>query len=315
MLSTDIVFVAGDTTLIGAAILRQLTARGFAHLCGYPTQQPDLADRAAVDRLFSVHKPSYVFHAAGKSGGIGANQSRPATLMRDNLAVNINLIDAAHRHGVRKLLYVASSCCYPKLCPQPMAVESLMSGPLESTNEAYATAKLSGLVMAAAYRAEYGDDFIVGIPPNAFGLGDDFDPDRAHVVAALIHRMHQAKLDSRSALTVWGSGRARREFIFADDLADACIFLMENYSSPKPINIGGGRDFCIRELAEMIRDAVGCDGELVFDTSRPDGMPAKILDATAIQKLGWMPHYEMRDSLKRTYDSYLARIPQPIDQL
>jgi GDP-L-fucose synthase len=308
MQSSDVVLVAGDETLIGAALLRQLTARGFVRLCGYPAKQPDLADAADVERLFSLYSPAYVFHAAGASAGIAANQKYPATLMRHNLAVTLNIIDAAHRHGVRKLLYLASSCCYPRLCPQPMAVGELMTGQLEPTNGAYATAKLAGLKLTEAYRAEYGADFIAAIPANSFGPGDDFDPDRAHVVGALIHRMHQAKLEGAPTVEVWGTGNARREFIFADDLAEACIFVMQNYSSPTPINIGGGADFTIRESAEMIRDVVGYNGDLVFDASRPEGMPRKVLDARPLAALGWAPRTSARRAIEATYRAYLSRL-------
>ena len=308
MLPDDAVFVAGSATLIGAALRRQLAAEGFHNLCGHRGTDPDLTDAAAVDRFFSLHKPAYVFHAAGQSGGIAANQQYPATLMRDNLAVNLNLLDAAHRHGVRKLLYLASSCCYPRLCPQPMAVAHLMTGPLEPTNEAYATAKLAGLKLTQAYREEYGDDFIAGIPANAFGVGDDFDPEHGHVVGALIHRMHEAKQRGDAAVTIWGTGTARREFIFADDLADACMFVMRNYSSATPINLGGGTDLSIRELAEMIREVVGFQGELVFDASRPDGMPLKSLDARPLAALGWTPRTLLCRGLQLTYQDYLARL-------
>jgi len=307
MHSSDVVLVAGGETLIGAALLRQLVSRGFSRLCRPSAKQPDLADAAAVERLFSLHKPAYVFHVAGNSGGIAANQKYPATLMQHNLAVALNVIDAAHRHGVRKLLYLASSCCYPRLCPQPMAVESLITGPLEPTNAAYATAKLAGLKLAEAFRAEYGDDFITAIPANAFGPEDDFDADNAHVVGALIHRMHEAKLEGAASVEVWGTGNARREFIFADDLAEACIFVMQSYSSAIPINLGSGIDFSIRELAEIIRDAVGYNGELVFDASRPDGMPVKTLDSTPLEVMGWAPRTSAREAIVATYRDYLDR--------
>lgn len=310
MLPSDVVFVAGGETLIGAALLRQLSAVGFSRLCGQSARQPDLTDAAAVDRFFALHKPEFVFHTAGKSGGIAENQSHPATLMHDNLALNLNIMEAAHRHGVRKLLYLASSCCYPRLCPQPMAVEQLMTGPLEPTNEAYATAKLSGLKMVQAYRAEFGDDFIAAIPANAFGIGDDFGPDRAHVIGALIHRMHEAKRSGDASVTVWGTGQPRREFIFADDLADACIFVMRHYSSALPINLGGGSDLSIRELAQMIRDAVGFEGELVFDASRPDGMPRKALDARPLAELGWIPGTSFQHGLEATYQGYLSALSE-----
>lgn len=304
MLPTDTVFVAGGDTLIGSALLRQLEARGFSRLLGPAAGECEMADGNAVDRFFAANRPAYVFHAAGKSGGIAENQTHPATLMRDNLAVNLNIIDAAYRHGARKLLYLASSCCYPRLCPQPMSVEHLMTGPLEPTNEAYATAKLAGIRLVQAYRTEHGADFVAGIPANAFGIGDDFDPARAHVVGALMHRMHAARQRGDASITVWGTGEARREFIFADDLADACLFAMENYSSSIPINLGGGADVSIRELAEMIRDVVGFEGELHFDAARPDGMPFKALNSEPLQSLGWEVRTSLAKGLQATYQAY-----------
>lgn len=298
------IFVAGGNTLIGAALLRRLSRQGFTNLCGL-TDEPDLTRADDVEAFFESQRPGFVFLAAGKVGGIAANQKFPADLIHNNLQVLANVIDACHRHAVDKLLYLASSCCYPRLCPQPMRVESLFTGPLEPTNEAYALAKLAGLKMCQAYRQQHGDSFIVGIPANSFGPGDDYNPEDAHVVGALLRRMHEAKLENADAVTVWGTGEPRREFVFSDDLADACLFVMDHYDEPEPVNLGAGRDVSIRELAQMIREIVGFTGQLKFDPSRPDGMPRKCLDGTVLSRLGWKPTTSLRDALAATYQDYL----------
>ena len=253
----------------------------------------------------SASRPEYVFFAAGKSGGIGANVHFPADLMLDNLLSAAHVIDAAHRHGVRKLLYLASSCSYPKLCPQPMRVADLLSGPPEPTNEAYAVAKLAGIKLCQAYRRQYRDDFIVGIPANAFGPGDDFSLENSHVIAALIRKMHAAAQRGDERMEVWGTGSARREFIFADDLADACTHVMCGYSEDDPINLGGGPVLSIGELAEIVRRVVGFAGRLEFDPSKPDGMPMKGLESSRLASLGWQPQVGFADALGITYQWYL----------
>jgi GDP-L-fucose synthase len=239
--------------------------------------------------------------AAGKSGGIGANQKYPADLMLDNLLVQCQIIRSAHRHGSRKLLYFASSCSYPRSCAQPMQVDSLMTGRLEPTNEAYATAKLAGIKLCQAYRQQYGSDMISAIPGDVFGPEDDFDLDNGHVIAALMRRMHQAKMAGEPKVEVWGSGLPRREFIAADDVADAAIFLMKHYTGPAPINIGSGFEVTIRSLAELLREVVGFDGKLCFDRTKPDGMAWKALDSSALRALGWRPKTSLRDGLEETY--------------
>jgi GDP-L-fucose synthase len=260
-----------------------------------------------VSDFFAQNKPEYVFLAAGKSGGISANQKYPADLMLDNLLVICNVIDSAYHSGVKKLLYLASSCSYPKHSAQPMQVESLMTGILEPTNEAYAVAKIAGIKLCQAYCQQYGANFISGIPANAFGIGDDFSLEESHVIPALIRKMHEAKIADAEFVEIWGTGTPRREFIFADDLADACIFIADNYDDPMPINIGGGLDLSIKELAELIKEAIGYRGQLHFDASKPDGMPLKALDSSKLQSMGWQPQTSFRAAVEATYDWFLLR--------
>ncbi len=296
------IYVAGGDTLIGQALLRELGRQGYANVLA---PEPDPTDAAQVDAFFAEHAPEYVFLVAGKSGGICANQKYPADLMMDNLLVETNVVGAAHRHGVRKLLYLASSCSYPREAAQPMRVEALMTGRLEPTNEAYAVAKLAGVTLCRAFRQQYGDDFVVGIPANAFGPGDDFSPEDSHVVGALIRRMHEAKAKRLPSVEIWGTGSPRREFVFADDLADACIFVMRNYNDLLPLNVGGGADLSIKDLALLVKEVVGYEGELAFDAGRPDGMPLKSLDSERLLGMGWRPRTPVREALAITYDWFL----------
>jgi GDP-L-fucose synthase len=302
MESRDKIYVAGADTLIGEAILRQLERQGYINIVGNEGEQTNLTDAAQVDAFFARTTPDYVFLAAGKSGGISANQEYPAEFMLDNLLVQCHIIHSAYRHRVKKLLYLASSCCYPKHCPQPMGVESLLTGPLETTSEAYAVAKVAGIKLCQAYSRQYGVDFIVGIPGNVFGPGDDFSLEDSHVLAALMSRMHEAKQNGTGFVDIWGTGTPRRDFIFADDLADACLFVMREYVDRQPINLGGGADLSIRELAELIQDVVGYAGELHFDTSKPDGMQLKILDWSPLKEMGWRPRTPLRVGLNATYE-------------
>jgi GDP-L-fucose synthase len=299
------IFVAGSQTLIGAALLRELTRLGFSYLCGLPHREPDLSRPDDVLECFARHQPDYVFVAGGSSGGIAANQRRPAELMRDNLLTTVNVLEAAHQHGVAKLLYLASSCSYPRDCPQPMQENRLMTGPLEPTSAAYATAKLAGIQLCHAYRRQYGVNFVVGIPATAFGPGDDFSAEDSHVVGALIRRMHEARASGRDNVTVWGTGRPRRELLFAQDLADACLHVMRTYEEPEPINLGTGEDLSIRELAELVREVVGFEGRIEFDLSRPDGAPRKALDGGKLARLGWQPTTPLREALAATYQAFL----------
>lgn len=302
------IYVAGGNTLIGEALRERLHAGGFRHLVGESPHEPDLSCARQVDDFFAAERPEYVFLAAGASGGIRANQAYPARLMRDNLLAAVHVIHAAYRYEVSKLLYLASSCSYPRLAPQPMRVESLMSGPLEPTNEAYAMAKVTGLVLCQAYRRQYGAPFITAIPANAFGPHDDFSAEDSHVIPGLIRRFHEARCHDENDVCVWGSGRPRREFIYSRDLADACLFVMQNYDADAPINLGGGRDLSIAETADAVASVVGYYGRVSFDTSRPDGMPLKSLDAEPLRKLGWTPPTPFATALTETYDWFLRSI-------
>ena len=298
------IYVADDDGLVGGAILTQLERDGYEH--ALPVGKgPKLTDSAEVDEFFARNRPSHVYLIGGKTGGIKGNQLYPAILMRDNLLVNCHVIESAHRHGVEKLLYLASSCVYPKFSEQPMQVEYVTAGKLEPTNESYAIAKLAGLFLCQAYRRQFGRRFITAIPANVFGPGDNFNLEVSHVIAALMRRMHEAKSDGKAQIEVWGSGRPRREFIFSRDLARACLFLMDAYDGDEPVNVGVGSDWSIREIAEMIKEAVGYNGELKFDRSKPDGMPAKLLDSSHLKQMGWMPQTSMRAALAITYEWFL----------
>jgi GDP-L-fucose synthase len=299
------IYVAGGETLIGSALLRELRRRGYSRLFGGPGNEPEPTDAPQVDAFFARARPEYLFLAAGRSGGIRANQHWPAELIRHNLLAECHLIHSAYRYGVKKLLYLASSCCYPKHCAQPMRVESLLAGPLESTSEAYAVAKIVGIKLCQAYRQQYGMKCVSAIPADVFGPGDDFSLDNSHVVAALVRKMHDAKKAGAGSVEIWGTGTPRREFLFGDDLADACILVMLAYEGLKPINIGAGSDLSIRELAELVKEVVGYDGQLRFEASKPDGMPAKLLDLSRLVELGWRPRTSLRSALSATYDWFL----------
>ena len=304
------ILVAGSDTLAGAAILAALEQRGYRHIAQAAAGETDLTDRATVAALMRVTAPAFVFVAAGEAGGIHANRAKPASLMLDNLLSGSHLVDAACRHGVTKLLYLGSSCMYPRDCPQPMRESYLMTGPLEPTSAAYAIAKIAGITLCQAYRNEYGADFVAAIPANPFGPGDEFSPKRAHVIPALIERMHAAKRTDTPEVGVWGTGAPRRDFIYSADLADACLFFMERYSGADPINVGSGIGVTIRELAEAIKKTVGYRGLLRFDNTKPDGMLAKVLDTTQATELGWRPRICLEEGLKTTYDWFLTHAPQ-----
>lgn len=301
------IYVAGAQTLIGSAIARQLQQQGYDNILPQAAPEPELTDAVEVDRFFAEHQPEYVFLAAGKSGGIQANQKYPATLMLDNLLGSTHVIQSAYQYGVKKLLYLASSCSYPKHAPQPMQVESLMTGTLEPTNEAYAVAKLSGLKLCQAYRQQYDANFIGVIPANGFGIGDDFSLENSHVIPALIRKLHEGKINKLDSVEIWGTGSPRREFIFADDLADACLFVMNHYDQPEPLNLGGGADLSIKDLALLIQEVVGYGGELTFNTSKPDGMPLKALDSTPLLSMGWRPKNDLRNAVSLTYNWFLQQ--------
>lgn len=296
------VFVAGADTLIGAAIITTLRRDGYDVLDG--AGEVDLREPASVQRFFQWHRPARVIVAAGRSAGITGNQRYPADLIYDNLLVATHVIHEAWAAGARRLMYLASSCSYPKLAPQPMQVDALLTGPPEPTNRSYAVAKIAAIQLCEAYRQQYGVDFFAAIPADAFGPGDDFSPDDSHVVAGLMRRMHGAKLAGTRQIDIWGSGNQRREFIYIDDLASAVVFALNRHQGGT-INLGGGRDTSIRELAETLAAVVGFRGELHFDTSKPDGMPFKALDSSALTALGWRPSVRFEDALQRTYHWFL----------
>jgi len=301
MNETARIFVAGHRGLVGSAILRRLQADGFANLLTRTSSELDLRDQSAVEAFFNSERPELVFLAAAKVGGIHANDAYPAEFIRDNLQLQSNVIDSAHRHGVQKLLFLGSSCVYPRLATQPLHESSLLTGPLEPTNQWYAVAKIAGLKMCQAYRRQYGFKAIVAMPTNLYGPGDNFDLQNSHVLPALIRKTHEAKLRGESALTVWGTGMPRREFLNVEDLADACVFLMREYDSEELVNVGWGEDVSIRELAELVRDVVGFAGQLQFDTTKPDGTPRKLLDVGRMAALGWRPRIRLREGIEATY--------------
>jgi GDP-L-fucose synthase len=302
------IYVADNDDLVGLALRAELRRAGYEHILPQSTgPATSLTEGRQVDEYFRRHRPAYVFLIGGQTAGIKGNQNHPADLMRDNLLVNCHIIESAARYGVEKLLYLASSCIYPKFSNQPMKVDYLMTGRLEPTNEPYAVAKLAGLYLCQAYRRQFHRQFIAAIPANVFGPGDDFGLEDSHVIAALIRKMHEAKTSGQSCVEVWGSGNPRREFIFSDDLADACLFLMNSYEGEEPVNLGIGRDWSIREIAEIIREVVGYSGELKFDQSRPDGMPAKLLDSSYLRQMGWKPRTSIREALMVTYQWFLQQ--------
>jgi GDP-L-fucose synthase len=299
------IYVAGGTTLLGRALLDRLRAEGYENLVGLPPDEPDLTAAGQVEDFFGESRPEYVFITAGASGGIGRNRTQPATLMLDNLLSASHLIHSAYIHDVRKLLYVGSACCYPRDAPQPMRAEALMTGRLEPTNAAYATAKLAGWQLCAAYRRQYGADFVTAIPANSFGPHDDFSEEAGHVIPSLIRRLHDAKCREDSDITVWGTGKPRREFVYAADLADACVYVMQNYNADEPINLGVGIELPIADLAHMIADVVGYRGRICFDTTKPDGMPRKMLNSSPLRDMGWRPKADFRSALAETYAWFL----------
>jgi GDP-L-fucose synthase len=308
----DKIFVAGHRGLVGSAIVRRLRADGYDNLVLRPRSELDLSDQAAVNRFFAEERPDYVFFAAAMVGGILANNTFPADFIRDNLSVALNVIDAAYRSGVQKLLFLGSSCIYPKFAPQPMREEYLLTGELEPTNEPYAVAKIAGIKLCQSYNRQYGTRFISAMPTNLYGPGDNFDLQSSHVLPALLRKVHDAKLAGAAAVEVWGSGTPRREFMHVDDLADACHFLMREYDGLEIVNVGVGEDVSIREVAELIRTVVGYPGELTFDPTKPDGTPRKLLDVSKLTALGWRASIGLREGIERAYDWYLEHEAQPL---
>jgi GDP-L-fucose synthase len=295
------IFVAGHRGLAGSAIMRELARRGYTNIVTRTHAELELLDTDAVRTFFQSEKPEYVFLAAARVGGILANKTYPADFFRENVLVQTNVLHEAHLSGVRKLLFLGSSCIYPKLSPQPIKEEYLMSGPLEETNSGYALAKIAGIEMCQAYRRQFGSNFIAVMPTNLYGPFDNFDLERAHVLPALLRRFHEAKISNAASVTVWGSGSPKREFLHADDLGSACAHLMETYDDPAIVNIGTGEDVSIKEVAELVKTTVGYEGAIVWDTSKPDGTPRKLLDVSKLHKLGWHHAIALPDGLAQTY--------------
>lgn len=300
------IYVAGHRGLLGSALVRKLTASGETDLVLRSRRELDLCDQGAVEKFFRAERPELVFLMAGKVGGIVANSAYPADFIRDTLQIQTNVIDAAWRNGCRKLLFMGSPCIYPKICPQPIKEDFLLTGPLEPTNEAFAAAKIAGLMMGRAYRRQYGFDVITVMPDNLYGPGDNFNLDDGHVIPALLRRFHEARDAGALQVTIWGTGAPIREFLHVDDVIDACLFLMDKYSGESPINIGGGEAFSILELARRIALVVGFEGEILTDPSKPDGTPQKCLDSSRLFSLGWRPKIKFDDGLADLYRWYLA---------
>ena len=301
------IYVAGHRGLVGSAIIRALKQKGFENLITRTHSELELMDSAAVRKFFEETKPEYVFMAAAKVGGIHANSTYPAEFIRENLLVQTNVIHEAWSHKVEKLLFLGSSCIYPKLCPQPIKEEYLLTGELESTNDAYALAKIAGIKTCQSYNKQYGTRFFSVMPTNLYGINDNFHPENSHVLPALIRKFHEAKLSNAESVNIWGNGTARREFLHTDDLAEALLFLMENYDDSAIVNVGCGEDQTIRELAETIQKVVGFSGCLDFDSSYPNGTPQKILDISKINSLGWKPSIPLKEGLMQVYQWYAAQ--------
>ena len=302
------IYVAGHRGMVGSAILRKLQAEGYTNLVIRNSQELDLRNQQAVADFFAAEKPDYVFLAAAKVGGIVANNTYRADFLYENLAIQNNVIHQAYLHGVQKLLFLGSSCIYPKLAPQPLKEEYLLTGLLEPTNEPYAIAKIAGIKLCDAYRDQYGCNFISVMPTNLYGYNDNYHPENSHVLPALIRKFHEAKTSGAASVTVWGTGSPLREFLFADDLADACYFLMQEYNEAGLVNIGTGLDLSIKDLALLIKEVVGFTGDLVFDTSKPDGTPRKLLDVSKLHTLGWKHRIALQEGLALAYQDFLKKL-------
>lgn len=307
MKQTDKIYVAGHTGMVGSAILAALISRGFTNCICRSSKELDLRNQASTEQFFAAEKPQYVFLAAAKVGGIVANDTYRADFLYDNLMIVSNIIHAAYKNGVTKLLFLGSSCIYPKLAPQPIKEEYLLTGLLEKTNEPYAIAKIAGIKLCETYREQYGANYISVMPTNLYGKNDNYHPEHSHVLPALIRRFHEAKIQGLKAVSIWGTGNPRREFLYADDLADACLFLMEGYHEKEIINIGSGIDISIKELAGLISEITGFKGELVFDTSKPDGTPRKLLDVSKINNLGWHYKTKLKAGIEMAYADFLQK--------
>jgi len=305
------IYIAGHHGLVGSALVRCLRRNGYNNFVLRMSSQLDLRNQKRVEFFFAKENPEYVFLAAAKVGGIEANNTYRAEFIYDNLMIQTNLIHQSYLSGVKKLLFLGSSCIYPKLAPQPLKEEYLLSGKLESTNEPYAISKIAGIELCKAYRAQYGSNFISVMPTNLYGENDNYDLKTAHVLPALIRKFHEAKIKGDKEVIVWGSGKPKREFLYADDLADACLFLMQNYNEADPINIGVGEDISIFELANLIKSIVGFEGEIKFDTSKPDGTPRKLLDVSKLTNLGWQASTSLKQGIHLAYTDFLTHINKP----
>ena len=307
MISKDSkIYVAGHRGMVGSSIQNKLIECGFSNFITRTSKELDLTIQADVDSFFEVEKPEVVVLAAAKVGGIMANIESPATFLYDNLMIQNNVINCAYKYGVKKLLFLGSSCIYPRLSPQPMKEEYLLDGKVEPTNEGYAIAKIAGMKLCEMYNRQYGTDYISVMPCNLYGYNDNFDKTRSHVVAATLRKFHEAKVNNAPEVTIWGTGKARRELLFTDDMADACVFLLENYSGNDFFNVGMGTDISITELSEMVADIVGYKGKMVYDRTKPDGMPQKLMDCSKLEKAGWKYKTSLREGLEKTYKWYLA---------
>ncbi|MFO7828150.1 MAG: GDP-L-fucose synthase [Bacteroidales bacterium] len=307
MQKDSVIYIAGHNGMVGSAIVRKLEGEGYHNIITKSSKELDLINQESVNNFFSKYKPEYVFLAAAKVGGIHANNTYRAEFLYQNLMIEANVIHAAHNHGVQKLLFLGSSCIYPKMAPQPLKEEYLLSGYLEPTNEPYAIAKIAGIKLCETYREQYNNNFISVMPTNLYGPNDNYDLQNSHVLPALIRKFHEAKINQKNEVEIWGSGKPMREFLHVDDLADACYFLMLNYNKKETLNIGTGKDISIKELAILIKEIVGFDGELKFNTQMPDGTPRKLLDVSKLESLGWKYKINLKEGIKNAYNDFLTR--------
>ncbi len=308
MNKNDKIYVAGHRGLVGSAIVRNLKAKGYTNIIGRTHKELELTDQVAVRRFFEEERPDVVVLAAAKVGGINANNTTPAEFAYDNMQVQCNVIQCCHEYKVKKLLFLGSSCIYPKMAPQPIPEDALLSGPLEPTNEAYAIAKIAGLEMCKFYKRQYGDDFISCMPTNLYGPHDNYDLKGSHVLPAMLRKFHEAKLNGDKSVELWGTGTPLREFLYVDDMADACVFLLENYDGEQHVNIGTGKEVTIKQLAELVKETVGFEGEIIWNSSMPDGTPRKLCDVTKLHNLGWMHKVELEEGVKLAYEWFKENV-------
>lgn len=308
MNKTDKIYVAGHRGLVGSAIVRNLKSKGYNNIVGRTHKELELTDQQAVRAFFEEERPDVVVLAAAKVGGINANNTTPAEFIYDNMQVQCNVIHCCHQYGVKKLLFLGSTCIYPKMAPQPIPEDALLTGPLETTNEAYAVAKIAGMEMCKFYKRQYGDDFISCMPTNLYGPHDNYDLNGSHVLPAMIRKFHEAKLNNAPSVELWGTGTPLREFLYVDDMADACVFLLENYDGEQHVNIGTGKEVTIKELAEMVKKTVGFEGEIIWNDGMPDGTPRKLTDVTKLHSLGWRHKVELEEGIRMAYDWFRENV-------